>query len=88
MRVDTARDLGLYLRDERRRAGLSQSAVAERAEVSRRWLVNFENGKATAEFGLILKVIRALGLIVEVKTAPARQVDLDALLNNLGGPDA
>ena len=78
MRVDTARDLGLYLRDERRRAGLSQSSVAERSGVSRRWLVDFENGKATAEFGLILKVVRALGLIVEVNTAPPRQVDLDA----------
>ena len=86
MRVDTAGDLGLYLRDERRRAGLSQSEVATRAEVSRRWLLDFENGKASAEFGLVLKVVRALGMVVEVNTAPPAEVDLDQLLNNLGGP--
>ena len=86
MRVDTARDLGLYLRDKRRRAGLSQSEVAARAGVSRRWLLYFENGRATAEFGLVLKVTQALGLIIEVNPAPPREVDLDELLNNLGDP--
>jgi len=85
MRVDSPRDLGLYLRDERRRAGLTQAQIAERAGVSRRWLLDFENGKATAEFGLVIKVTRALGLLLEVNPEPPRAVDLDELLNNLGG---
>jgi HTH-type transcriptional regulator/antitoxin HipB len=88
MRVDKVRDLGLRLRDERQRAGLTQAALAERAGVSRRWLVEFESGKDTAEFGLALKVVRALGLIIEVNQAPVLAVDLDELLNNLGGPRA
>jgi HTH-type transcriptional regulator/antitoxin HipB len=88
MRVDGVRDLGLLLRAERRRAGLSQSGLAERAGVSRRWLLEFENGKATAEIGLVINVIHTLGLMIEVSPAPTPEVDLDQLLDNLGGPRA
>jgi HTH-type transcriptional regulator / antitoxin HipB len=38
MRISNARDLGRYVRDRRRAAGLSQQALATRALVSRRWL--------------------------------------------------
>lgn len=81
-------DLGRYLRDERRRSGLSQEDVAARSGTSRRWLSDLEGGKATVEFGLVLKVVFALGLMMEVGPAPAPGVDLDSLLDNLGGPHA
>jgi HTH-type transcriptional regulator/antitoxin HipB len=88
VRVDTVRDFGLLLRTERRRAGLSQSSLAERAGVSRRWLIEFENGKATAELGLVVKVIDALNLMIEIGPAPTPEFDLDEYLDNLGGPRA
>ncbi|MET0491747.1 MAG: helix-turn-helix domain-containing protein [Actinoplanes sp.] len=86
MRVDSIGDLGRYLRDHRLRNGLSQEEVATRSGTSRRWLSELENGKPTVEIGLTLKVVFALGLMMEVGPAPAPEVDLDSLLDNLGGP--
>lgn len=86
LRVDTVRDFALLLRTQRRRAGLSQSSLAERAGVSRRWLIELEGGKATAELGLVIKVIDALNLMIEIGPAPVPELDLDEYLDNLGGP--
>jgi HTH-type transcriptional regulator/antitoxin HipB len=79
-----ARELGEYLRDQRRSAGLSQHDLAVRATVSRRWLAGLEGGKPTAEVGLVFKVISALGLYLDVRPLPEPQIDLDAFLDGLG----
>ena len=84
MRIGNARDLGLYLRDQRRAGGLSQQDLASRARVSRRWLSDLESGKPTAEVGLIFKVVAALGLYMDLLPIPAPEIDLDAYLDNLG----
>jgi HTH-type transcriptional regulator/antitoxin HipB len=84
VRIDTPDDLGLFLRDQRRRAGLSQQDLAARAGTSRRWLSDLEGGKATVEVGRVLKVIFALGLMMDVKPAPTPEIDLDDVLDNLG----
>ncbi len=60
-------DFGLVVRDLRRRASLSQSAVAERAGVSRVWLSQMENGKPTVELGKVLRVLDVLGHGVDVR---------------------
>lgn len=86
MRIGDAQELGRYVRDRRRAAGMSQEALAARALVSRRWLTEMESGKATAEVGLILKVVAALGLYVDLLPVPAPEIDLDAYLDNLGAP--
>jgi y4mF family transcriptional regulator len=85
MRIGNARDLGRYVRDRRRAAGLSQQDLATKAIVSRRWLSELESGKPTAEVGLILKVVAALGLYVDLLPIPAPDIDLDAYLDNFGG---
>ncbi|WP_433300104.1 helix-turn-helix domain-containing protein [Actinoplanes sp. CA-030573] len=84
MRLSNVQELGRYLRDRRRAVGLSQGALADRATVSRRWLTDLEAGKATAEVGLVFKVISALGLYVEVRPTPEPGPDLDALLDSMG----
>jgi y4mF family transcriptional regulator len=81
MRVGNAADLGRYLRGQRRAAGLSQTDLAARAAVSRRWLSDLEQGKSTAEIGLIFKVIAALNLHLDCRPAPIPEIDLDALGN-------
>ncbi|MEV4703753.1 helix-turn-helix domain-containing protein [Actinoplanes sp. NPDC049316] len=81
MRIDRPSDLGNHLREVRRRAGLSQAAVAARAGLSRRWLSDLEAGKATAEVGLVLKLVAALDLILEINTAPKSDLDLDVYLS-------
>ena len=84
MELRNARELGEYVRDLRREAGLSQHDLAVRATVSRRWLSDLEAGKTTAEVGLVFKVISALGLVMDVRARPAPEIDLDAFLDGLG----
>ena len=88
MRIDNPDNLGRYLRDERHRLGLSQEDVAARAGTSRRWLSDLEGGKVTVEVGLVLKVIFVLDLMMEIRPAPTPEIDLDDLLDNLGGQHA
>ena len=88
MRIASARDLGLYVRERRRDLGRNQTDLAAAARVSRRWLSDLEAGKATAEIGLVLRTLDALDLVL---TAQPREdlesggVDLDDLLRKLGG---
>ncbi|WP_127500024.1 helix-turn-helix domain-containing protein [Actinoplanes solisilvae] len=76
MRLIETADLGRYLRDRRRAAAMTQAQLATRAGVSRRWVTGLEAGKPTAEVGLVLKVVSALGLVLDVRPEPA--LDLDA----------
>jgi HTH-type transcriptional regulator/antitoxin HipB len=85
MRIGNARDLGGYVRDQRRAAGLNQTDLAARAAVSRRWLSDLEAGKSTVEVGLVLRVISALGQVVDVRPDPTTDFDLDDYLKRFGG---
>jgi len=85
MRVVNTEDLGLLVRDERRRRGLSQASLCTAAEVSRRWLSDFEAGKATAEIGLVFRVLHALDLIMEVAERGQTDFDLDDIIRVQGG---
>lgn len=65
----STREVGMAIRRMRLKAGLSQEALAETAGVSRRWLLNLENGKPTAELSLVLDCLNALeaGLQITAK---------------------
>jgi HTH-type transcriptional regulator/antitoxin HipB len=78
------------MRGHRRDIGLSQSELARRAGVSRKWIYEFEAGKPTAEFGLLLRVLHELDLELDLRLAGATNAstddeasDLDALLDQL-----
>jgi len=89
--VRTIRDLAATARGRRLDLGLSQAQVAKRVGVSRKWIVEFEAGKPSAELGLALRVLDELGLALDVSTqiaAPASSgdtVDLDAVLEEHRG---
>ena len=86
MRVRNSNDIGALIRDHRRRLGLTQEALAERVGVSRQWLGDVERGKASAELGLVLRVVNALGvrLVVveedEERAAAPGIVNVDAIV--------
>ncbi len=85
MKVRSIRDLGAVVRGRRRDLSLSQAELAARAGVSRKWIYQFEGGKPTAELRLILRVLDALGLVLDVtydeKTAAVQSTrDLDTLI--------
>lgn len=68
--------LGALVRETREAAGLTQTQLAERIGASRFWVAAFEKGKPSAELGLALKAIQALGLSIRIqpeKDASAQQ---------------
>lgn len=65
--IKTAPDVGYALRAEREAQGITQADLAEQADVSVRWLSNFERGKSPrAELIKVIHVARALGLTFEL----------------------
>jgi transcriptional regulator with XRE-family HTH domain len=60
--IRNAEQLGRAIRLKRKEKGLSQSALAERLGVGRKWVLGIESGNPRAEFGLILKALALLGL--------------------------
>lgn len=95
MYIRTPLDLGLIIRDRRRRLGLSQGELAEKAGVGRQWLVAIEHGKARAEIGLVLRTLATLGLTLSVNDEESGRragthddiapVDIDAVVSSLKG---
>ncbi|MEX1164015.1 MAG: helix-turn-helix transcriptional regulator [Nitriliruptor sp.] len=73
MRVTVARDIGLAVRGRRRELSMSQADLAEKSGVSRKWLSEFEQGKPTAELGVLLRVLDALQM--ELTVAPLSEGD-------------
>ncbi len=62
MRIRTAHDLAAFARGRRRALGWSQGELAERSGVSRKWVSDFEAGKASVATDLVLAVLSELGL--------------------------
>jgi len=87
VRIIDATDLGALVRSQRRELGMTQLELAAKAHVSRRWLSDVESGKDSAEFGLVMRTLRALGMFVDVKaTSPQPGIDLDEVLARHTGP--
>ena len=81
MRVTSARDLGLAVRQARMDHGMTQAQLAAAAAVSRRWLSDLEAGKASAAIGLVLRTLAALNIGLDTfPIKPSDEIDLDALL--------
>lgn len=79
MYIRTPRDVGLIIRDNRRRLGLGQAELAQRVGVSRQWLLAVEKGKRRVDAGLLLKTLTALGLSLDVRDERAAQAPHDSL---------
>lgn len=58
--VRTPKDIGALIRSARRDRGLDQGALAALVGVSRQWISEIENGKSSAELGLMLRTLNAL----------------------------
>ena len=95
MLVRTPSDLGAIIRERRLKLGLDQLSLAKKAGTSRKWLIEVENGKPRAEFGLILRTLKALGIELAANPAPVTpqrtpakrsvgaQIDIDSILDSL-----
>lgn len=75
MRFRTARDIGFMIRAERRAQCLSQAELAARNSTTQAWISEIENGKHTAEIGMVLRVVMDLGIELDFKTAAEVEID-------------
>ena len=60
-------DLGEAVRRARKAKGLCQAELALAAGTGRRFIVELEHGKPTAQLGEVLRVLQALGLRVDLQ---------------------
>ena len=89
MQIRTPLDLGLTIRDRRRKLKLSQNELARKAGVGRQWVVAIERGKSRAELGLVLRALAALDLLLTINPGTGRfplsnetdTVDIDAIVD-------
>ena len=86
MRIQDERELGLLIREHRKRLGLDQAELATRVGVSRQWIVEVEKGKPRAEVGLLLRTLRVLGVTLHAEeeraqssgdASPSSLIDID-----------
>lgn len=97
MSIRNPEQLGRAIRLKRKERSLSQSALAARLGVGRKWVIGIESGNPKAELGLILRALNALGLRAslseEGQPSPSneRQSDrsrLDEVFHRLQRPDS
>jgi HTH-type transcriptional regulator/antitoxin HipB len=72
------------VRGRRKDLGFSQAELATRVGVSRLWINQFEAGKPTAQFGLVLRLLDELDLVPRGRgrdNSARGSVDLDNLLD-------
>ena len=89
MKIRTPLDLGLAIRDRRRKLKLSQTELARKAGVGRQWVVAIEHGKSRAELGLVLRTLSALDLPLTIDPGDRllrssdnmTPADIDAVIN-------
>jgi len=61
-KISSPEELGLYLLQERKRLKLTQKEISEFADVGRKFIIELEGGKATAQLGKVFELLNSLGL--------------------------
>jgi len=72
MTIKTPADVGAIIREQRTRLGIGQQAVAAKAGISRKTVVEIEQGKPGISLGLILRTLRALDISLQAETRAQR----------------
>ena len=67
MVIGTVAELGMRVRERREDLGMSQTTLAERIGTTRHCISYLERGKLTAEIGMVVATLRALGLVVDIR---------------------
>ena len=80
MFVRSARTLGMLVREQRRRRGLTQAQLARRAGVSRQWLSGLERGREGAELGRVLPTLACAGVILKFEELQPSPLDPTAVV--------
>ena len=66
MYIKSVKELGILVRDTRKKLKLSQVELAQLSNLGTRFISDLENGKPTCEIEKVLKVVANLGIKLEV----------------------
>lgn len=66
MNILEVTDLGLAIREARKKQNLTQEDLAGLTGTGRRFIVEIENGKKTAQLGKVLNVLKSLGISIHL----------------------
>lgn len=85
MIVKSPAELGHLVRDFRLRRSLTQAHLADQVGVSRKWIIDLEAGKRTADLSLVLRTLNVLGIDLDARARGANKtkndaIDLDAVI--------
>lgn len=88
MNVQSPQELGVLVREERKKRGWTQAVLARRVGVQPLWISEFERGKTTAQIGLVFRTLKALEISISVGESKRKGlsgeggygVDLDSLV--------
>ena len=73
MTIHSSHALGNTIRRRRLDLGLTQSELADRVGVSRKWIIDVEHGKPTVALSHLLRLLDALDL--DLRVAPRKRSD-------------
>ena len=68
IQIFNSKDLGKVIRQIRKKQKLTQEDLSGLTGTGRRFIVELEQGKETAQIGKVLHVISALGVSIEIST--------------------
>lgn len=69
MHVQSLDDVRHFLRDERKRRGLTQGQLADVTATSQKWVSDFERGRVDPPMSIVLKVLVLLGVTIAFSPA-------------------
>ena len=61
-KINNPNELGQYLLKERKRLKLTQKEISEFSDVGRKFIIELEKGKTTAQLGKVFELLNSLGL--------------------------
>jgi len=66
MFIKSVKDLGILVKETRKKQNLTQVQLAQLSNLGTRFISDLENGKPTCEIEKVLKVVANLGIKLEV----------------------
>lgn len=84
MLIRSAQDLGHLVKDLRTQRRITQAHLATQVGASRKWIIDLEAGKDTADVSLVLRTLNVLGVELDarVRRGPSsKDADINAIVD-------
>ena len=66
IKINNPKELGQHLLEERKRLKLTQKEISEYSDVGRKFIIEIEKGKITAQLGKVFELLNSLGLELHI----------------------